>query len=334
MSSVFQAHSSVDKRFVRRLAADLLERGVRVWFDEGELLVGDSLFAKIGDAIREMDYLAVILSPASVKSPWVQREVEIALTKEIEGAVVKVLPILYKRCDVPPFLSPKLWLDFTSSTHYARNLAHLLRRLSPAPAIDSGVIVPWTPKAVRLGVLCGLVMTKQGKIHLADRFIRNLCELGKLWAEGKIQFAKDGAFVMEAAAKTIADPNGARTMIPLTDDETVYLFNHLSRQVLNLDVEIATRARILTLTKNGVMIHQDLTNEVMEAIASYGPTQLMREPHVRPFVLNLFVETVQARLMLYDPDNREHLYHLAMFLFAMFEKSSAYKDLMRMVRNF
>jgi hypothetical protein len=75
MSSVFLAHSSADKRFVRRLAADLLERGIRVWFDEAELLVGDSLFAKIGDGVREVDYLAVILSPASVKSPWVQREV-------------------------------------------------------------------------------------------------------------------------------------------------------------------------------------------------------------------------------------------------------------------
>jgi hypothetical protein len=34
MGTVFLSHSSVDKRFVRQLALDLLQRGYAVWFDE------------------------------------------------------------------------------------------------------------------------------------------------------------------------------------------------------------------------------------------------------------------------------------------------------------
>ena len=82
MSSVFLSHSSADRDFVRRLGADLRESGVHVWIDEAEIQVGDSLIRKIGDGINEVDYLAVVLSPSSVSSKWVNRELRLHLTKK------------------------------------------------------------------------------------------------------------------------------------------------------------------------------------------------------------------------------------------------------------
>jgi hypothetical protein len=41
--SIFLSHSSADKPFARRLAGDLRARGVRVWLDEAEIGIGDSL---------------------------------------------------------------------------------------------------------------------------------------------------------------------------------------------------------------------------------------------------------------------------------------------------
>ena len=82
MSEIFLAHSSSDKRFARRLASALQESGFRVWIDEAELLVGDSLFDRIGLAIQDANYLGAILSPNSVRSRWVQKEIEIALDQE------------------------------------------------------------------------------------------------------------------------------------------------------------------------------------------------------------------------------------------------------------
>ncbi|HEX8090000.1 MAG TPA: TIR domain-containing protein [Blastocatellia bacterium] len=131
MSSVFLSHSHKDKEFVRRLAYDLRANGVKVWVDEAEILVGDSLIQKIGQAIEEMDYLGIILSPNSVESDWVRQELEIAMIEEIKGRRIKVLPILYHRCKLPHFLEGKKYADFTLLAEYQTGLQSLLKKLVP-----------------------------------------------------------------------------------------------------------------------------------------------------------------------------------------------------------
>lgn len=46
MSSIFLSHNSKDKEFVRRLANRLESYGVKVWVDEAEIKVGESLIKK------------------------------------------------------------------------------------------------------------------------------------------------------------------------------------------------------------------------------------------------------------------------------------------------
>jgi hypothetical protein len=81
--------------------------------DEAEMQVGDSLLAKIETAIKEFTYLGVVLSPSSISSEWVRREVNLALTQEIQGRRVKVLPLLHSKCEIPGFLTDKIYADFT-----------------------------------------------------------------------------------------------------------------------------------------------------------------------------------------------------------------------------
>ena len=88
MPSVFIAHTHTDKPLARKLCHDLLHYGVRVWFDEAEIRLGDSLIRKVRKAIDEMEYLAVILSPEAVESEWVQNEVDTAMSQQIEGRTV------------------------------------------------------------------------------------------------------------------------------------------------------------------------------------------------------------------------------------------------------
>jgi hypothetical protein len=142
MSSVFLSHNYKDKEFVRRLASDLRAYGVKVWVDEAEILVGDSLMQKIGEGIGQMEYVAVVLSPNSIDSNWVQREIEIATNREINGHKVKVLPILYRKCKMPPFLEGKLYADFTLYENYHKALEGLLKRLVPNYLIESELRTP------------------------------------------------------------------------------------------------------------------------------------------------------------------------------------------------
>ena len=127
MSSIFLSHSSRDKQFARRLAETLTSHGVQVWIDEAELKIGDSLIGKISAAIDKADFVAAILSQNSVRSNWVQKELQLAMTKEIEGRRVTVLPILIERCEIPGFLADKVYADFTDPEDFDGPLFKVLR---------------------------------------------------------------------------------------------------------------------------------------------------------------------------------------------------------------
>lgn len=72
---VFISHASEDKEFVRPLADALIARGLRVWYDEFELKVGDHLRRSIDRGLVRSRYGIVVLSPAFFAKHWPQTEV-------------------------------------------------------------------------------------------------------------------------------------------------------------------------------------------------------------------------------------------------------------------
>jgi len=127
--SIFLSHTHADKAFVRKLAADLEAHGVRYWLDEAEIKVGESLVEKIRQGLDGADFVAAILSPSSIASPWVQRELDVAMNQEIAGRRIKVLPILYRPCELPGFLLGKFYADFTGDENYSSSLKRLVESM-------------------------------------------------------------------------------------------------------------------------------------------------------------------------------------------------------------
>lgn len=127
--SVFLSHSSKDKPFVRNLAERLETWGVRVWLDEAEINVGDSLTQKIGQALGDTDFVIAVLSRNSIDSQWVQRELQIAIQRELAERKVVVLPLLLESVEIPPFLKDKLYADFRVPEEYEESFALLLKTL-------------------------------------------------------------------------------------------------------------------------------------------------------------------------------------------------------------
>lgn len=127
MSNVFLSYSRKDRNFVERLAEDLNGLGIGVWFDKWEIKVGDSIVEKINKGIEENDYLAIVLSPNSVDSEWVKRELNIALMRQLKEKSVIILPILYKNCKIPPIISDIRYANFTSN--YNAGIVELIQVL-------------------------------------------------------------------------------------------------------------------------------------------------------------------------------------------------------------
>lgn len=137
---VFLAHSSRDKEFVQRLAIDLKSFGIPVWYDAWNMKVGESIRRKIEQAISMSGYLAVVLSPSSVESKWVNVELSAALSEELDRGNVFVLPILYQRCPIPVFLRDKLYADFTES--YNAGMDALVQTVLPKRLLDRLIRLP------------------------------------------------------------------------------------------------------------------------------------------------------------------------------------------------
>lgn len=93
---VFICHASEDKEaFVEPLAQALRHNGVRVWYDEFELKLGDSLRRSIDRGLRDSQYGVVVFSHAFFSKEWPQKELDGLAAREIEGEKV-ILPVWHK----------------------------------------------------------------------------------------------------------------------------------------------------------------------------------------------------------------------------------------------
>lgn len=91
--SCFISYSSKDSPFAERLHERLRSEGVRCWFAPEDLRIGDPFRMRIDEAIRIYDKLLLILTENSVRSAWVEKEVEAAFEKERRQGRTVLFPI-------------------------------------------------------------------------------------------------------------------------------------------------------------------------------------------------------------------------------------------------
>ncbi len=90
---VFISHAWEDKEALARpLAKALEEAGLRVWYDEFTLDVGDSLRRSIDRGLANSKYGIVILSPSFFRKEWPQKELDGLVARESHGEKV-ILPV-------------------------------------------------------------------------------------------------------------------------------------------------------------------------------------------------------------------------------------------------
>ena len=131
---VFLSYSRRDGAFVRGLAADLERRGIDVWLDTEDLVApdDDQWRRSIVQGIRQSAALVVVLSPHSVQSVPVERELTIAAEHKR-----RIIPIVLRPCELPDGFQFELAgvqrIDFVEQP-YDEALDELVHRIGHVPS--------------------------------------------------------------------------------------------------------------------------------------------------------------------------------------------------------
>lgn len=93
---VFISHATKDDAFVKELREALEAQRVKTWVDSRELVAGNKLAPEIEQAIETARQFIVVLSPNTINSPWVRKEIRKALQVEQQRKAegYRVIPLL------------------------------------------------------------------------------------------------------------------------------------------------------------------------------------------------------------------------------------------------
>jgi HD-GYP domain-containing protein (c-di-GMP phosphodiesterase class II) len=152
---VFISHASEDKiAFARPLAEALSAKGLRVWYDDFALKVGDSLRESIDHGLINSRYGIVILSPNFFAKDWPRKELNGLATREV-GKKKVILPIWHAVGveDVRSYsalLADRIAITTDKGLEYV--VESLLRVLSP-PRKPSVSVIPMADRVRNLETL-------------------------------------------------------------------------------------------------------------------------------------------------------------------------------------
>ena len=113
---VFLSHSDNDREFVSHLANIIRDHGIPSWYSRTDILGAQQWHDEIGMALNRCDWFVIILSPNSVESRWVKRELLFALDQS--HFEERIIPILYRDCEYKKLswtLSSIQIVDFTKN---------------------------------------------------------------------------------------------------------------------------------------------------------------------------------------------------------------------------
>ena len=105
ISPLYISYSSSDDKFVDALEPKLIEKGIRFWRDKREMASGN-IEKQIDRGLRLNDIVLLVLSEHSLKSDWVEMEIESARQKEKEADRDVLCPVTLdknweEKCDWP-----------------------------------------------------------------------------------------------------------------------------------------------------------------------------------------------------------------------------------------
>lgn len=216
----FVSHTTPDDGYVAELESFLRASGFdQVFNDSRSIEPYEKFWPKIEEGIRACDAFYVVITSASMNSPWVLREVDFA-----RGLSKKIVPLWIEDCTVPATFVDRDVIDFRPRTRKERRIAssrilrhspkHLFGREEWLDALDAA----WSARG-RLHVYSLIALGGAGKTsvvaHWVARRMAAQCWNGveryfdwSFYSQGTRETSQAGAdFFIAAALEFFGDPD-------------------------------------------------------------------------------------------------------------------------------
>lgn len=222
---LFISHASEDKDAVARPLAEMfVANGLKVWYDEYSLTVGDSLRRSIDKGLAGCRYGLVILSPHFIEKEWTQKELDGLVARE-DGSEKRILPVwhnLTKR-DVVAF-SPPLADKLGVST--SKGLDHVVREIMRVFGDGTATLSSVKPPSSAATKVKRSPSKKRASgtwIMLGDDFL--LAETVRHHSEGKLEIVVSPTSGEEEAELAALRPsqNGHKRKLPFAVNNDAHL---------------------------------------------------------------------------------------------------------------
>jgi len=105
----FLSYGWEDHELAEKIATELQGSGVDTWWAEWCISAGDSLRQKIDEGLGDCTHFIVLLTPSSLKKPWVNQEMDAGLVRKVREQC-KFIPLRHNLSaeELPPLLSGML----------------------------------------------------------------------------------------------------------------------------------------------------------------------------------------------------------------------------------
>jgi hypothetical protein len=90
----FVSYASEDRQMVKLLVEALAAQGIEVWWDKGQITLGDRLTVKIDEGLSRSRYGLFIISPSFVAKRWPETELRALSSRAIGSGRKVILPVL------------------------------------------------------------------------------------------------------------------------------------------------------------------------------------------------------------------------------------------------